>query len=791
MWAVVEIRRGWRALVVLGLLAGLTAGLAMAAVVGARRTGSAWERLRSVTLASDAMVFGSQVGLYSDEELDYDHIAGLPYVEAAGAFGLAYAAEGELFMASYGPWLETVDRPRIIQGRSPSPDDPTEVVVSAPGPRALAERSPPSLGDRFPLTFLTRAQQLENRLDVPEGPTVTFRVVGISDSPFEIGAIPSHGDVFVGPAFRERYGNEVASFSNLAVRLADPARDLARLEAEVARHYPGRNVPVYDLSAAGKRVTNGTNLERSGLLLFAVAVALAGLVIVGQALTRSVRAAGADVPVLVALGFTRRDAARALALPYLLTVAVATVVASAFAVVLSPRFPIGLGRRVDPDLGLHVDTAVLGPAAVIFSGVLVLAVVTTAWRAASGVDRRTVDRPSRTISLLTRLGAPLVPVTGARLALERGRGHRSLPTRPAILAAVFGVLSSVGAFTIGTGIADAVEHGERFGSVWDVEAYLLADEPNEAFRAMPGALAADDATTAVARVAREQVAVGDVVLPIYAVDEVKGSVEFVVLDGSPPRRPGDVVLGPDTAKRLHLDVGDDLTLGDGERFRVVGTGLLPTTPHSSFDQGAWVRAEDIALAVPDAAPAGGAESSSVFDRGFVAARLAEGADGDAVVARLEASAGDGFFIDRPLPPADQQNLRNVRGLPLLFAAFAAVLAAGALAHVSVSVLRRRRLDLAVLRSLGCTPLQMRGCLAWQAITLAGLGLVVGVPSGVALGRTVWRLVTRATPMVYVEPINVFALVIVVPLAVLVANVVAAWPGQRAARMPLAPALRAE
>ena len=792
MWAVVELRRRWRALVVLGLLAGITAGVAMAAVVGARRTGSAWERLRDVTLASDAMVFGSQVGLYRDEDLDYGHFAELPYVEAAGAFGIAYAAEGEVFMASYGPWLQTVDRPRIIRGRAPNPSDPTEVVVSAPGPRALSERSQPSLGDRFTLSFLTRQQQLENRLDTPEGPRVSFRVVGISDSPFEIGAIPSHGDLYVGPAFRERYGTELASFSNLAVRLADPTRDLERLEAEVARHYPGLNVPVYDLSAAGKRVTNGTNLERSGLLLFAAAVAVAGLVIVGQALTRSVRAAGADVPALVAIGFTRGDAARALALPYLLTVAVGSLVALAAAVSLSPRFPIGLGRRVDPDVGLHLDASVLGPGALVLAGVLAAAVAATAWRASSSVGQEATGRPSRTVALLVRLGAPVVAVTGARLALERGRGHRSLPTRPAVMAAVAGVLGTVGAFTIGTGIGDAVEHGERFGSVWDIEAYFMADEPNDAFRALPGQLGAEPDTTAVARVAREQLTVRDLVLPLYAVDAVKGSIDFVVLDGRPPRRPGDLVLGPETADRLGVDLGDQLTLGDGQRFTIVGTGLLPTTPHSSFDQGAWVRPDDIARALPHGAAGDDAtRDDDVFERGFVAARYAPGVDVGAAVAGLSQSVGDGFFVDRPLPPADQQNLRNVRGLPLLFAVFATVLAVGALAHVSVSALRRRRLDLAVLRSLGCTPLQVRGCLAWQAVTLAGIGLVVGVPAGVALGRSVWRLVTEATPMVYVEPLNALALALVGPLAVLLANVIAAWPGRRAARMPLAAALRAE
>ena len=789
MWAVVELRRRWRALVVLGLLAGMTAGLAMAALAGARRTDTAWERLRDVTAASDALVFTSQVGLFEDEELGFDRLAQLPYVEAAGAFGLAYADRGEVFMTSYGDWLDKVDRPRIIRGRAPDRADLTEVVVSAPGQRALGGPPPPDLGDELTMSFFTREQQHANRLDVPDGPTITFRVVGISESPFEMAAIPSHGDVYAGPAFLERYGSGLASFSNLAVRLVDPARDLPRLEAEVARLYPDRNVPVYDLAAAAKRVTNGTTLERSGLLLFAAAVALAGLVIVGQALTRSVRAAGGDVPVLAAVGFTQRDAARALALPYCLSVAVAVTTAVAAAIALSPRFPIGLGRRVDPDVGLHLDLPVLGAGALLLVGVLVGAVVTTAWHATSQAGRVEVPRRSMTVSALARLGAPVVAVTGANLALERGRGHRSLPTRPAVLASVAGVAGVVGAFTLATGIGDAVAHGERFGSVWDLEVNFLAEEPPEEFGAMLPVLVSDRETSAVSRVARQHVSLGDVVLPVYALQPVKGSMEFVVLDGSPPRRPGDMVLGPDSAERLGVGIGDDLTLANGQRFRVVGTTLLPTTPHSSFDQGAWVGADDIVRVAPD--PPGSRDPEQLFDLGSFTVRFAPGVDVDRAVTRLTANGADGLYVDRPLPPADQQNLRNVRALPLLFGAFATVLALGALSHVSLSVLRRRRGDLAVLRSLGCTPLQLRGMLAWQAITIAGIGVVVGVPLGIAGGRTAWRLVTEATPMVYVEPLHVVALLLVGPVVLLLANVVAAWPGHRAARLSIADVLRTE
>jgi ABC-type lipoprotein release transport system permease subunit len=123
--------------------------------------------------------------------------------------------------------------------------------------------------------------------------------------------------------------------------------------------------------------------------------------------------------------------------------------------------------------------------------------------------------------------------------------------------------------------------------------------------------------------------------------------------------------------------------------------------------------------------------------------------------------------------------------------FSLVLAVGALAHVSSSVLRRRRGELAVLRSLGFTPRQARACLAWQATTLAAVGLVVGVPLGVALGRVTWRLVAEATPMVYVEPLAVLALVVVGPAALLIANLLAAVPGHRAARLRPAEVLRTE
>lgn len=60
LWSRNDLRARWTSLLVLGVLAGLTVGLAVAAFDGALRTGSALSRLEERNLASDAVVFTSQ-----------------------------------------------------------------------------------------------------------------------------------------------------------------------------------------------------------------------------------------------------------------------------------------------------------------------------------------------------------------------------------------------------------------------------------------------------------------------------------------------------------------------------------------------------------------------------------------------------------------------------------------------------------------------------------------------------------------------------------------------------------
>src|SRR5262245_31573743 len=121
MWAASDLRRRWRALVVLGLLAGLSAPLAIAAVAGSRRAGTAISRLQSRTNGADAVVFPSQSkpGIY-----DWKKIADLPYVTGVGAWSLVFGtspgdAPGQTLLImpkQHDGWLDKVDHPVVIKG---------------------------------------------------------------------------------------------------------------------------------------------------------------------------------------------------------------------------------------------------------------------------------------------------------------------------------------------------------------------------------------------------------------------------------------------------------------------------------------------------------------------------------------------------------------------------------------------------------------------------------------------------------------------------------------------------
>ena len=145
----------------------------------------------------------------------------------------------------------------------------------------------------------------------------------------------------------------------------------------------------------------------------------------------------------------------------------------------------------------------------------------------------------------------------------------------------------------------------------------------------------------------------------------------------------------------------------------------------------------------------------------------------------------------PRPPPPVENLGRVGGLPDVLAGLLALLAASALAHLLVTSIRRRRHDLAILNSLGFLRRQVSAAVAWQATTVALVALAPGLPLGVALGRWTWSLLEDRIGL-GAEPVTPWLALLAAAVAtVVVANLVAAWPGRVAARIRPAVALRAE
>jgi ABC-type lipoprotein release transport system permease subunit len=109
----------------------------------------------------------------------------------------------------------------------------------------------------------------------------------------------------------------------------------------------------------------------------------------------------------------------------------------------------------------------------------------------------------------------------------------------------------------------------------------------------------------------------------------------------------------------------------------------------------------------------------------------------------------------------------------------------------IASVRRRRRELALLRTLGFTSRQLLVAVAWQSSVAVGVGMLAGVPLGIVAGRWLWTLFANNIDVVTEATVPVLAIVLIVAGAAVLANVVALVPGRLAARTPAAILLRTE
>jgi predicted lysophospholipase L1 biosynthesis ABC-type transport system permease subunit len=142
-------------------------------------------------------------------------------------------------------------------------------------------------------------------------------------------------------------------------------------------------------------------------------------------------------------------------------------------------------------------------------------------------------------------------------------------------------------------------------------------------------------------------------------------------------------------------------------------------------------------------------------------------------------------------PDDIRNYSRVRDTPLVLGGVLALLAVGTLAHVLVTAVRRRRRDLAMLKTLGLVRRQVLSVVEWQALSLAAVALLIGVPLGLLAGRSAWVLFASSAGLAPAASIPVALVLLIIPATLALAALAAAWPGRAAARVRPAVTLRAE
>jgi ABC-type antimicrobial peptide transport system permease subunit len=170
-------------------------------------------------------------------------------------------------------------------------------------------------------------------------------------------------------------------------------------------------------------------------------------------------------------------------------------------------------------------------------------------------------------------------------------------------------------------------------------------------------------------------------------------------------------------------------------------------------------------------------------------RIADAAD--KVFANDPHAYGQNVIVLGVQRPAQIVNYRSIGSTPVILAAGLAAGAIAALALTLAASVRRRRRDLALLKTLGFTQRQLAATVAWQATVAAITGVIVGIPLGIVIGRELWTLFAHNLNAVPDPSVPAIPVTIVALGALVFANLVAALPGRSAARTPTALVLRAE
>jgi ABC-type antimicrobial peptide transport system permease subunit len=828
------MRRRWRALVSLALLLGLAGGVVLTAAAGARRTDTAYPRLLAWAGASQVTVtLGGLDPAYFTALNQLPQVAavatGMQYNIALPVPGGLPDSQVQVLASSNGSLGTAVDRVKVLQGRMFGPGTAGEAVID-PGTAARLHLAP---GDTLHLTAIPYLQNQEmdpSKLQVP----LTFRVTAVGL--FDDQVVPTTGTsseprILLSPGFTRTamasraYGSK-GSIDYLAqadVRLrpgADPAAFTAAAQA-LASRYPGvranGGLVFIDSSAQVTGTERAIGPLAVTLALFAALAGLIALAVIGQLLARQMTLDAAGYGALSALGMTRGGLLALAAARLALVTAAGGVIAVGIAIAASPLMPIGAARLAEPQPGSDRDPTVLGAgfaAVVLLPLVMLTAPAIRAVRQARGAAgaagqpaARPAPRPSWLAGALTRAGTVTGGI-GTRMAFEPGHGRTAVPVRSALAGTAIAVAAVVAAAVFGTSLVGLVSSPRQYGQNWNQQLSL-------GFVAVPSSYAAQLAAAAPGVTGYAlgdigQLSIGGTRVAAVGVDSVHGDEYLTMLAGRPPANAGEIALGAQTMRALGVRTGQtvratvDWATGHPgpatqRLLRVTGTVVLPDFGQSGLssdtDLGNGAVVSPSLLSAPQQIP--GCTSARDTCYSLLLFRYRPGTELPAAQTALLAAAAKAgcpygaCTVTADQRPGDIKNYDAIRDTPLALAAILGLLAVGTLAHVLLTGVRRRRRDLAVLKTLGFTRWEVLRTVAWEASALAAAALAVGIPLGVIAGRVAWALFADATGIASQATVNVPLVLLAIPATLLLANVIAAWPGWTAARLRPAQVLRTE
>ena len=556
----------------------------------------------------------------------------------------------------------------LVAGRLPNPSNPHEALASF----TLQRDDGVHVGTGVNIPMFARSQQqavLESTGPgpAPHGPTIKLTVVGIEAAvtEFPSGINPAGTsatyDLYTSQAFADETLPKIAAFYQYFVDLRHPQTDSQKFKKTVTALGVLYQT---QLDTPSSLEAGAIHPQAVGWWVLALLAALAGMAVVGQALSRQVYVESGDNATLAALGVSPRQlgfAALAAAAIVAVTGAIGSV---AIAYLISPSAPAGVARDAEPSRGFVFDTHILlvgGVAVIVVVGILAL---WPAFRAVRGRRRALPPvRPSMVSGRLSSAGAPPSVVIGVRHALERGSGSASSPVATAILGTVLAVAALCGTGVFAASLSRLGSDPQLYGDNYQVIVYAVKTSSTiAAVERTPGVVAISLGTSS-------RLEINHVFTTSFVTATLRGPELLSVVEGALPTRPDQIALGAATMHQAGAHVGSVVPVLVGqpkggartETLHVTGVVAFPTGV--ADDQAGLGEGADLSLSMfcPGGATVRCPVVSGSQNSFALLVRVAPGSAGRAAVAALEGPLPEPDSHPRAADGAHQ--LRRSRRLP--------------------------------------------------------------------------------------------------------------------------------